>query len=60
MYHRNSIGCAVDKDGIDSPVGYDEEQGYSYARVSIHMGAKQLQNSGMVMMKHDGSAYAAQ
>jgi len=60
MYHRNSIGCALDKDGIDSPVGYDEEQGYSYARVSINLGAKQLQNAGMVMMKHNGSGYAAQ
>ena len=60
MYHRNSIGCAVDKDGIDTPVGYDEEQAYSYARVSIHMGAIQLQNSGMVMMVHDASGYVAQ
>lgn len=60
MYHRNANGCAVDKDGIDSPVGYDEEQGYSYARVSVHLGAKQLQNSGVVMMKHDASGYAAQ
>ena len=60
MYHRNSMGCAVDKDGIDSPVGYDEEQGYSYARVSVHLGAKLLQNSGIVQMKHDASAYVAQ
>ena len=59
MYHRNSLGCAIDKDGIDSPVGYDEEQGYSYARVSVHLGAKLLQNSGIVQMLNDGSAYAA-
>lgn len=59
MYHRDSIGCAVDRDGIDSPVGYDEEQGYSYARVSIHMGVVLLQNSGVVQMLHDGSGYAA-
>lgn len=60
FYHRNAIGCAVDKDGIDTPVGYDEEQAYSFARVSIHMGSKLLQNSGVVMVKHDGSGYAAQ
>jgi hypothetical protein len=60
MFHRDAIGCAVDKDGIDSPVGYDEEQAYSYARVSIHLGAKLLQNTGVVMMKHDASSYAAQ
>lgn len=59
MYHRNSIGHAVDKSGISSPIGYDEEQDYSYARVSIFMGSKLLQNSGGVMMKHDASAYAA-
>lgn len=59
LYHRDAIGCAVDKDGIDAPVGYDEEQGYSFSRVSVHMGAKLLQNSGVVMMKHDASGYAA-
>ena len=58
-YHRNAIGCAVDKSGIDSPVGYDVEQGYSFARVSVHMGAALLQNSGVVQMLHNGSAYVA-
>lgn len=60
MFHRNAIGHAVDKGGIQTPVGYDEEQDYSYARVSVYMGSKLLQNAGVVMMKHDGSAYAAQ
>ena len=60
FYHRNAMGCAVDKDGLDTPVGYDQEQAYSYARVSIHMGAKLLQNEGIVMVKHNASAYAAQ
>jgi hypothetical protein len=59
MYHRDSIGCAVNKDGIQSPVGYDEEQGYSFARVSYDLGAVMLQNSGVVQMLHDGSGYAA-
>ena len=58
-YHRNALGCAVDKDGIDSPVGYDVEQGYSFARVSVHMGAALLQNSGVCQLLHNGSAYAA-
>ncbi len=60
MYHRNAIGCAVDKDGLESPVGHDEEQAYSWARVSINMGTALLQNSGIVMMKHDASGYVAQ
>lgn len=60
LYHRNAIGHAVHKDGIDTAVGYDEEQAYSYCRSTVHMGGKLLQNSGVVMMKHDGSAYVAQ
>jgi len=60
MYHRNAIGCAINKAGIDSPVGYDAEQAYSWARVSIDIGSVLLQNAGVVMMKHDGSGYTAQ
>ena len=59
MYHQNAIGHAVDKSGLQSPVGYDEEQDYSWARCTIYMGSKLLQNSGIVQMKHDGSAYNA-
>jgi hypothetical protein len=50
----------VDKNGIQTPVGHDDEQGYSFARVSVFMGAKLLQNSGVVMMKHNASGYVAQ
>jgi hypothetical protein len=57
MYHRNAVGHAVDTAGMDSPVGYDEEQAYSWARVSVHMGSAKLQNTGIVQMLHDGSAY---
>jgi len=60
LYHRDAMGCAVNKDGLDTPVGYNEEQAYSYARVSIDMGAKKLQNNGIVMMKHNAGAYVAQ
>lgn len=57
VWHRDAIGHAVDKNGIDSPVGYDEEQAYSWARASVNMGSKLLQNSGVVKIVHDGSAY---
>lgn len=60
MYHRDSLGCAVNKDGIDSPVGFDEEQAYSWARVSIDMGSILLQGNGVVQMLHDASGYVAQ
>jgi hypothetical protein len=59
MFHRNAIGHAVDKAGIQTPVGYDEEQDYSWARCSIFMGSKLLQNTGVVKMLHNGSAYVA-
>lgn len=58
IFHRDAIGHALNKD-IRSAVGYDEEQDYSWARCSIYMGSKLLQNSGVVQMKHDGSAYVA-
>lgn len=57
MYHRNGIGHAVNMD-ISSLAGYDQEQDYSWARTSTYMGSKLLQNSGIVEMTHDGSAYA--
>ena len=59
MFHRNAIGCAVNKEGIKSPVGYDDEQAYSWARVSADLGSLLLQNAGVVQMLHDGSGYAA-
>ncbi len=59
MYHRNAIGHAVDVAGLQTPVGYDEEQDYTWARASIFMGSKLLQNSGVVVINHDGSAFVA-
>lgn len=56
MYHKSAIGHAVDTNGMETPIGYDEEQGYSWARCSVFMGPKLLQNSGVVLMPHDGSA----
>jgi hypothetical protein len=58
MYHRSAIGHAANTGSMDSAVGYDGEQNYSWARASIFMGAKLLQNSGIVVVTHDGSALA--
>ncbi len=55
FYHRNSIGHALDKEGMDSKIGYDEEQDYSFARMSTFMGSKKLQNKGIVQYLHDNS-----
>ena len=58
VFHRTAIGHAVDTKGISAPVGYDEEQDYSWCRASVYMGSKLLQNNGIVQVKHDGSAFA--
>jgi hypothetical protein len=58
LYHKTAIGHAMDTAGVESPVGYEEEQGYSWARASAFMGAKLLQNTGVVVITHDGSALA--
>lgn len=59
MYHKNAIGHAVDTSGIQSIAGYDDQQDLSYARTSVYHGAALLQNSGVVVMKHNGAGYAA-
>ena len=58
LYHKSAIGHAIDTAGLQSPVGYDEEQDYSFARATAYMGAKLLQNAGVVVITADGSAYA--
>jgi hypothetical protein len=58
MYHESAIGHAADTKGLQSPVGYDEEQDYTWARCTMYMGAKLLQNTGVVVITADGSAYA--
>lgn len=60
MYHRDAIGHAIDMESLQTPIGYDEEQDYSWARASGFFGSKLLQNTGVVVINHDGSAYAAQ
>ena len=58
LYHKIAVGFAIDTGGLVSKVGYDEEQDYSFARATAFMGAVVLQNTGIVVITHDGSAYA--
>lgn len=57
LFHRSAIGHAANTGGMMTAVGYNEEDDYSYCRMSIYMGSALLQNSGVVKMLHDGSAY---
>lgn len=58
LYHQTALGHAANMESMEARAGYDEEQDYSWQRTTIFMGAKLLQNAGIVVMTHDGSAYA--
>jgi hypothetical protein len=59
MYHKDAIGHAMDKAAIVTDAGYNGEQDYSWFRATGFMGSKLLQNTGVVQIRHDGSAFAA-
>jgi hypothetical protein len=59
MWHKSALGQAIDTKGLDVDIGYDGEQQYSWARTSVFEGCALLQNTGVVIMNHDGSAYVA-
>lgn len=58
MFHRAAIGYAVNVGEDSVSIGYDEKQDTSWSRATVFHGAKILQNTGIVQMKHDGSAFA--
>lgn len=60
MYHKSAIGHAVNPGDVDCAVDYNAEHDYSFSRCSAYMGSKTLQTTGIVVLNHDGSAYAAQ
>lgn len=55
MYHQDSIGHGCYMESLDTAIGYDEEQDYSYARASTYMGSVLLQDSGVVEMTYDAT-----
>jgi hypothetical protein len=57
MWHKNALGHAANTKEMDTEVGYEGKQQLSWCRSSIYHGAVILQNSGIVQMVHDGSAY---
>lgn len=59
MYHRDAIGYAVNVGEEKIAIGYDEKQDTSWSRATVYHGAKILQNTGIVKMTHDGSAFVA-
>lgn len=60
MFHRNAIGHAINTGDLTAMIGYDDKQDMSWARASAFTGAKLLQNTGIVVINHDGSALVAE
>lgn len=58
LWHRSAIGYAVNVGEDKVAIGYDEKQDSSWSRATIYHAAKVLQNAGIVVMNHDGSAHA--
>jgi hypothetical protein len=59
MFAKEAIGHACNVENVSTLLGYDEEDDYSFARTSIFMGSKLLQNSGVIKMIHNDSALSA-
>ena len=57
MWHRNSLGYAVNLGEDKIELDYDKKQDTSWTRATIYHAAKILQNTGIVQMKHDGAAF---
>jgi hypothetical protein len=57
MWHRAALGYSVNVGEDSIHIGYDEKQDTSWTRATIFHGAKVLQNTGIVQLKHDGSAF---
>jgi hypothetical protein len=57
MWHRSALGYAVNVGEDSVAIGYDEKQDTSWSRATVFHGAKILQNTGIVQIKHDGSAF---
>ena len=60
LYHKSAIGHATNTSTMQAVAGYNEEDDYSFARCSAYMGSVLLQNSGVFVFNHDGSAHVAE
>lgn len=58
-FAKSSIGYCMNTEGIDTAIGYDEEDDYSYARHTVFHGAKVLQQAGIIEVVHDDTAAIA-
>lgn len=59
VFHKSAIGHAANVAGMGVASGYNEEDDYSFARVSLYMGSVKLQNAGIIKVLHNDSALSA-
>lgn len=52
MYARSAMGHACDTENIQTRIGYDDKNDKSWARHTVFMGSKKLQNAGIIKMPH--------
>ena len=55
-FGKAAVGYAMNTEGIDVAIGYDEEDDYSFARHSLFHGSRLLQQSGIIEVVHDDTA----
>jgi hypothetical protein len=55
-FGKAAVGYAMNTEGIDVAIGYDEEDDYSFARHTIFHGSRILQQSGIIEIVHDDTA----
>ncbi len=57
LYHKSALGHAFDTGpGLQTRIGYDDEQDYSFCRATSFFGSILMQNAGIVEIRHDASA----
>lgn len=59
MFHKSAVGHAAPSELIQTYANYDERDDFSYCRATAYMGNVLLQNTGVVVMNHDGTTLAA-
>lgn len=59
IMHKSALGYAVRVQEEKISIGYDDKQDTSWSRATTYHAAKLLQDTGIVKITHDGSAYVA-
>jgi hypothetical protein len=56
VYHKSSVGHGLNRGEMQTKIGVNEEQDYSWARTSSFQGSKMLLDEGTVIWAHDDTA----